>query len=59
VDPVRPIRQQLPHVAANRLGGQSVLAFGLKLWGAVASFALNWLIARTSDRPEAASSVSR
>ena len=39
-------RRLLPHFAANRLGGQSVMAFGLKLWGAAASFALNWLIAR-------------
>jgi O-antigen/teichoic acid export membrane protein len=46
LDLVRPIRHLLPHFAANRLGGQSVLAFGLKLWGAVASFGLNWLIAR-------------
>ena len=46
LDLLRPIRHLLPHFAANRLGGQSVLAFGLKLWGAVASFGLNWLIAR-------------
>lgn len=46
MDLARPIRHLLPHFAANRLGGQSVLAFGLKLWGAVASFGLNWLIAR-------------
>lgn len=46
MDLVRPIRHLVPHFAANRLGGQSVLAFGLKLWGAVASFGLNWLIAR-------------
>ncbi len=46
LDLVRPIRHLLPHFAANRLGGQSVLAFGLKLWGAIASFGLNWLIAR-------------
>ena len=43
---VQPLRRLLPYFAADRLGGQSVLAFGLKSWGAVASFALNWLIAR-------------
>ncbi len=43
---VQPLRRLLPYFAAHRLGGQSVLAFGLKSWGAVASFALNWLIAR-------------
>ncbi len=42
----QPLRRLLPHFAADRLGGQSVIAFGLKSWGAVASFALNWLIAR-------------
>ncbi len=46
MDIVQPIRRLLPHFAAHRLGGQSVLAFGLKSWGAVASFAFNWLIAR-------------
>ena len=30
----------------NRLGGQTVLVFGLKIWSAAASFALSWLIAR-------------
>lgn len=42
----QPLRRLLPYFAAHRLGGQSVLAFGLKSWGAVASFALSWLIAR-------------
>lgn len=46
MDLVRPVRRIMPHFAADRLGGQSVIAFTLKLWGAVASFALNWLIAR-------------
>ena len=46
MDIARPFRSLLPYFAADRLGGQSVLAFGLKSWGAVASFALNWLIAR-------------
>ncbi len=46
MDIVSRVRGVLPHFAANRLGGQSVLAFGLKSWGAVASFALSWLIAR-------------
>ena len=46
MDVARPIRGLLPYFAAHRLGGQSVLAFGLKAWGAVASFALSWLIAR-------------
>ena len=41
-----PLRRLLPYFAVDRLGGQSVIAFGLKAWGAVASFALNWLIAR-------------
>lgn len=31
----------------DRLGGQTVLAFGLKIWSAVASFGLSLLIART------------
>ena len=43
---VRSLRSLLPYFAANRLGGQSLIAFGLKSWGAIASFALNWLIAR-------------
>lgn len=43
---VQPLRRLLPYFAAHRLGGQSVLAFGLKSWGALASFGLNWLIAR-------------
>lgn len=43
---LQPVRRLLPYFAADRLGGQSVLAFGLKIWGAVASFALSWLIAR-------------
>ncbi len=30
----------------DRLGGQTVLVFGLKIWNAAASFALSWLIAR-------------
>jgi O-antigen/teichoic acid export membrane protein len=46
VNIAQPLRRLLPHFAADRLGGQSVIAFGLKSWGAVASFALNWLIAR-------------
>ncbi len=46
MDVAQPLRRLLPYFAAHRLGGQSVLAFGLKSWGAVASFALNWLIAR-------------
>ncbi len=46
MDVAKPFRRLLPHFAANRLGGQSVIAFGLKSWGAIASFALNWLIAR-------------
>jgi len=40
------VRGLLPHFAGHRLGGQAVIAFGLKAWGAVASFALSWLIAR-------------
>lgn len=43
---MRPLRRLLPYFAANRLGGQSLVAFGLKIWGAVASFGLNWLIAQ-------------
>ena len=46
MDILRPLRRLLPHFAANRLGGQSLIAFGLKIWGAIASFGLNWLIAR-------------
>ncbi|MBV8970706.1 MAG: oligosaccharide flippase family protein, partial [Sphingomonadaceae bacterium] len=46
MDVASRVRAVLPHFAANRLGGQSVVAFGLKSWGAVASFALSWLIAR-------------
>ena len=45
-DFARPLRRVLPHLALDRLGGQAVVAFGLKSWGAVASFALNWLIAQ-------------
>ncbi|MGI4880064.1 MAG: MATE family efflux transporter [Janthinobacterium lividum] len=43
---MQPVRRLLPYFAAHRLGGQSILAFGFKAWGAIASFALNWLIAR-------------
>lgn len=43
---MRPVRRLLPYFAADRLGGQSVIAFGLKIWGAVASFVLSWLVAR-------------
>lgn len=42
----RPVRRLMPYFAADRLGGQSVRAFALKIWGAIASFLLNWLIAR-------------
>lgn len=42
----RPVRRLLPYLAADRLGGQSVRAIALKVWGAIASFLLNWLIAR-------------
>lgn len=44
------MRQRLNTIAAmlapGRLGGQTVLAFGLKIWAAAASFGLSWLIAR-------------
>lgn len=46
MDLIQPVRRLLPHFASDRLGGQAVIAFALKAWGAVASFALNWLIAR-------------
>lgn len=46
MDLVGAVRRLLPRFAANRLGGQAIIAFALKSWGAVASFALNWLIAR-------------
>lgn len=46
MDLARPVRKLIPYFAAGRLGGQAVIAFTLKAWGAVASFALNWLIAR-------------
>lgn len=34
------------HMKSDRLGGQAVLSFALKIVTAVASFGLNWLIAR-------------
>ncbi len=46
MDVASRVRGLLPHFAVDRLGGQSVIAFGLKAWGALASFALSWLIAR-------------
>lgn len=33
-------------LSPNRLGGQTLMAFALKIWNAGASFALSWLIAR-------------
>ena len=41
------VRRLLPMLAPDRLGGQTVMAFGLKIWGAGASFALSWLIAHS------------
>ncbi|WP_419815421.1 lipopolysaccharide biosynthesis protein [Glacieibacterium sp.] len=43
----RYVQRLLPMLAPDRLGGQTVMAFGLKIWGAAASFALSWLIAHS------------
>lgn len=40
------MRRLLPYFRADRLGGQTVITFGLRIWGAAAAFALSWLVAR-------------